>query len=145
MNSMNVSLEDFKKLDYFFIPHLEYGHYMLFGFGKFHCYPNSDTQDNYCTWPVLLRAIMDKLNSSNTSAAPKQRTAFVIDSIGNDFEVTWPNYHKTLLAILNYFIPDQADREQWDLVFDVVKEDDKENTKAIEQRGKFNSLKFCLI
>jgi hypothetical protein len=67
----------------------------------------------------------------NTSAAPKQRSVFVINPIGREFmEDTW--LRNTLIAILNGLVPAEADREQWDLAFDMVKRGDKKNSEAVE-------------
>ncbi|KAF8852742.1 hypothetical protein BDZ45DRAFT_749328 [Acephala macrosclerotiorum] len=108
LNAIKVTPENFMTLDFLFIPFLEGGHYRLFGF------------------------------------APKQREVFVVDSSSMDKNNQYDGFmydsmnRNDLLAILLYLVPNPADREQWDLNFDFVLKDDKENSQAIGQRDTYN-------
>lgn len=47
-------------------------------------------------------------------------------------------YRNAMLAILLTLVPEDGEREQWDIISDRIKERDKENSDWVEQRDEYN-------
>ncbi|KAE8454668.1 hypothetical protein EG329_000291 [Mollisiaceae sp. DMI_Dod_QoI] len=98
------------------------------------------TKENFQTLDFLFIPYIDKCNGHYMllGFAPKQRYMFLVDSSDMQQINLEANLRNTLLAILNYLVPEEADRERWDINFSYTAAEEKSERKAILQRDAYN-------
>lgn len=125
-----ITPENLMSFDFFLIPHLEREtHYKLLGIGQ--CFPLNFLSNLNATF--IYRMNESRLNL----IAPKRKEFFVVDSVESNLYSGMEIHSGTLLTILNHLVPDDRDREQWDVNFDYIDEDEEKST-AERQKDIYN-------